>query len=109
MQRTFFVAYRFLCLPLQYELPFLIKETLLIIQLIHMKERIEDIWSEVVIGAIVILFVLIAIPVVIWQWLKGLSKKTKERERQEELALIHRLKRGDICESLWVITNHSFD
>lgn len=74
-----------------------------------MKERIEDIWIEVVIGAIVILFVLIAIPVVIWQWLTGLSEKSKEKERQEELALLRRLKSGDMRESLWVITNHTFD
>ena len=74
-----------------------------------MKERIEDIWSEVVIGAIVILFVLIAIPVVIWQWRTGLSEKSKEKERQEELALLRRLKSSDMRESLWVITNHTFD
>ncbi len=75
----------------------------------NMKERIEDIWCEVVIGAIIILFALIAIPVVIMQWLKGLSEKSKEKERQEELALLNRLKCGDMRESLWVITNHSFD
>lgn len=75
----------------------------------NMKERIEDIWSEVVIGAIAILFALIAIPVVILQWMKGLSEKSKEKERQEEHALLRRLKSGDARESLWVITNHSFD
>ena len=62
----------------------------------------NDIMTDILIGAMLIFALLLAILVGIWHWLKGLFHK---QEEEKDVAGFH----GNSRESLWLITDHTFD
>ena len=62
----------------------------------------SDITTDILIGAMLIFVLLLAIPVEIWKWLKGLFNKHEEEEKVIEF-------HGNSRERLWLLTDHTFD
>lgn len=61
----------------------------------------SDIMIYIIIGAMLIFALLLAIPVKIWGWVKGLFHKHEE----EEVVEFH----GNSRERIWLLTDHTFD
>lgn len=61
----------------------------------------SEIMTNLLLGAMLIFVLLLAIPVELWHWLKGLFHKHEE----EEVVEFH----GTSRERIWLLTDHTFD
>ena len=61
----------------------------------------SEILTNLLLGAMLLFVFVLAMPVEIWHWLKGLFHKHEE----EEVVEFH----GNSRERLWLLTDHTFD
>ena len=72
-----------------------------------MKDKINDLWLDAVIGVMLIFVASLAIPVAIWEWLNGRFEKPKEKgqEQQEDIGMFHCPNCGNDFEAEQIVEN----
>ena len=74
-----------------------------------MKNKLNDLWLDAIIGVMLIFMIFFAILMAIWNWLKGLSEKPKEKEQEqqqeENTAMYHCFSCGNDFEPEQIVEN----